>query len=117
MNKYVVSHAVQELKEIPYHWRMQDYEIEDKIKELRKQIYELQNSRKKQPKLLTFEGEEKVEKVRIFDGWNIMGEDGEKKGLFCADHWHIPNEREVEEIIKEFDLKKEVQEILKKQIK
>ena len=48
MSKYILAHDVRELEEIPYHWRIDSIDIEDKIKELRKQIYELQNSRKKQ---------------------------------------------------------------------
>lgn len=119
MDKYILCFDVKELEEIPYHWRMADHEIEDKIRDLRKQIYELQNSRKKQPKLVVFEGKDgeknKLDKVRIFDGWNILGEKGEEKGLFCADSWHIPNKQEVEDILSKFNFKKEVKEVLKKQ--
>lgn len=107
--KYILPYQVKDLQEIPFHWRLDKEDIDDKIKVLRKQIYELQNSRKNQPKLITFEGKDKVEKVRIFDGWEIIDEN---KGVFCADSWHYPSDREKKELLDTFNFTDEVKDIL-----
>lgn len=85
-------------------WKLADDEIEDKIKELRKEIYKLQKSRKNQPKLVVFRkanlGEGPWE-AHIFDGWQVMDV---KEGLFCADSWHRITPQEAEYLKKKYKL-------------
>jgi hypothetical protein len=88
-------------------WDLTDYEIEDKIKELRKEIYKLQKSRKNQPNLIvfrprTFGGDGQLE-CHIFSGFQIMNEE---KRLLCADSWHHVTESEAKIIKEKFKLTK-----------
>lgn len=81
-------------------WEMDRDEIEDKIKELRKQIYHLQNCRKKQPMLAIFRKERFGEgemRCHVFHGFQILDE---KDNLFCADCW-LPIDKREAELLKE----------------
>lgn len=103
---------------VPYHWKLDDYEIEEKIKDLRKQIYELQNSRKKQPKLLTFESHNGEDRCRIFHGWSVRFNDvKDKNPLMVADHWTIATEKDLELIEKHIELNPEALNLIKRQSK
>jgi hypothetical protein len=107
----VLSH-----KDRNYTWSLSDDEIEDKIKKLRKDIYTLQNCRKKQPLLVVFRkdgfGEGEM-KCHIFHGFQIRDD---KNRLFCADYWKGITENEFEQLSKKYKLTKLSIKIIKKTI-
>ena len=97
-----ISELKQFKDEIPSDWFMSDYEIEEKIKELSKEIYRLKNSRKKQPRLIIIEGTDKIDRVRIFQGFKII--DLDKRVVF-ADNWYeIKTKQDASEIYKQYEL-------------
>lgn len=101
-----ISHLKEFKKEIPSDWYLSDYEIEEKISELRKEIYKLKNSRKKQPKLIIIEGDKKIDRVRIFQGFKIVNLD---KRMIVADNWYeIKTKEQVAEISKHFEFNAEL---------
>ena len=116
MKEILLPDDVYKHKDRDYTWGMEDYEIEDKIKDLRKQIYHLQNCRKKQPDIAVFRkesfGKGKM-RVHIFHGWKIMDE---KKNMFCADYWRPITEIEAEELKKKYKLKDEALKVIKNTI-
>ena len=98
-------------------WEMDDFEIEDKIKELRKEIYKLQNSRKKQPKLAVFRKENLGSgdmRCHILHGFQIINEE---KNLFCADYWRPITQREAEQLKKKYDFSEESLKVIEETIK
>jgi len=93
-------------------WKLTDYEIEDKIKELKKEIYQLQNSRKKQPNLLVFRKENLGSgemRCHIFTGFQIRDEE---KRYICADSWHPINKSEKEYVLKKFNLTDKAKKVI-----
>jgi len=100
-----------------YTWELDDMQIEDKIKELRKQIYHLQNCRKKQPKIAVFRKEKYGEgdmRVHTFRGWKIMDEE---KRLFCADHWYPIQENEAIQLKKKYNLSDDALKVIDETLK
>ena len=100
----ILPHSIKDHKDKDYTWYMDDMEIEDKIKEHRKEIYRLQNCRKKQPKLAIFRKENYGTgdmSCHIFDGFKVMDEE---KSLFCADYWHRITRDEAEVLKKKYNL-------------
>ena len=98
-------------------WEMDDFEIEDKIKELRKEIYKLKNSRKKQPKLAVFRKENLGSgdmRCHILHGFQIINEE---KNLFCADYWRPITQREAEQLKKKYDFSEEALKVIEETIK
>lgn len=98
-------------------WDMDDFEIEDKIKELRKEIYRLKNSRKKQPKMAVFRKENLGYgdmRCHILHGFKIIDE---KKNSFRADCWRPITEREAEDLKKKYDMKEEALRVIEETIK
>ncbi len=94
-------------------WEMDDCEIEDKIKELRKEIYRLQNSRKNQPYIAVFRKEmfDTGElRCHIFRGFKIMDE---KKNLLCADNWTPITESEAEQLKQKYKLSELALKVIK----
>lgn len=117
-NEIILAEDSYKHKDRDYTWELCDYEIEDKIKELRKEIYHLQNCRKKQPKLLVFRKENFGEgemKCHIFHGFQITNE---KERLLCADYWRPITQQEYELVLKTYpNLKKEFIKIMEDTIK
>jgi len=112
--KYILISDLKKIKEeeLPKDWFLGDNDIEEKIKKLRREIRILQNSRKKQPKLLIFEGKDKLERVRVFQGFKIVDLN---KGLFIADNWYEINKKyQVDELRETFEFGKETKEYLEK---
>ena len=103
-------------KDRDYTWEMHDMEIEDKIKELRKQIRHLQNCRQKQPKLVCFRkagfGSGKMQ-CHIFHGFKIMDE---SQNLFCADSWSPITEIEADILKKKHNLTEEALKVIEETI-
>lgn len=104
-------------KDRDFTWEMDSLEIEDKISELRKQIKQLQNCRKKQPKLAIFRkinhGTGKMQ-CHIFHGFQIIDEN---KNMFCADNWRPITEKEAELLKKKYNLKEEAIKTIENTIK
>jgi len=109
-----------EVKDHPQYnetWEMDDMQIEDRIKELRKEIYKLQTCRKKQPKLCVFRLSKHrtgPEEAHIFDGFQVVDL---SKGLFCADSWHPIRQKEADAINKKYELTEKGKDIVKKTVK
>jgi hypothetical protein len=100
-----------------YTWEMDDCEIEDKIKELRKEIYKLQNSRKNQPFLAVFRKEKFNTgelQCHIFRGFKIMDE---KENLLCADNWIPITDNEAQYLKQKYKLSDLALKIIKDTIK
>ncbi len=106
----ILSFEIEKHPDRDYTWELCDYEIEDKIKELRKQIYHLQNCRKKQPKLLVFRNlnfsKDKSEKAHIFHGFKS------KDKLLCADYWTPITQREADYVRKKYKMREEYLKII-----
>jgi len=117
MKEILLPDDVYKHKDRDYTWEINSDEIENKIKELRKQIYHLQNCRKKQPDIAVFRkgdfGNGEM-RVHIFHGWKIMDE---KKKLFCADYWNPVTEREAEELKKKYKLSDDALKVIEETIK
>jgi len=100
-----------------YTWEMDWMEIEDKIKELRKQIYHLQNCRKKQPQIAVFRKEKYGDgemRVHVFRGFKIMDE---KERLFCADNWHPIQENEAKQLKEKYNLTEDALRVIDETLK
>ena len=110
MEKYILPHHLKGKPDIPSDWNMSDFEIEDRIKELRKEIYQLQNSRKKQPCLVVIEDNNDDWKIKILKGWKILDLE---KGFFEADHWTYPCQSEAKELLETFNFTDKVKDILR----
>ena len=113
----IFPHEVADHKNRDDTWEMADDEIEDKIKELRREIYRLQKSRSKQPKLLVVRksahGTGPVE-AHIFDGWQIMDLE---KCLFRADSWHRIRQHEADFLKKHYSLTDRIIEVINETLK
>jgi len=118
-NKKIISQfdLRDNLDKVPSHWKLEDWEIEEKIKDLRKEIYELQNSRKKQPKLLIFESlDSKTDRCRIFEGWAVRFDNiQDKNPVMIADNWRIATEKDLPLIQKELNCNEAVIKLIKNQ--
>ena len=114
MKEMIFPHNVKDHKLKDYTWELDDMQIEDKIKELRKEIYHLQNCRKNQPNLIIFRKEnfETGEEVLdIFHGWAIINLE---KGLYCADYWNPATLEEIKYIEEHYKLSEEGKNKLEK---
>lgn len=115
----ILAHEIKDHPNYDYTWELCDYEIEDKIKELRKEIYHLQNCRKKQPKLLVFRkldfSKDKEREAHIFHGFQVRVKDGDKdNAILCADYWSPITHKEAEQIKKKYEISEEYLNIIKK---
>ena len=115
MTEYILPSEIENHPNKDYTWEMDDYEIEEKIKELRKQIYHLQQCRKKQPHLILFrkrnfsKNDDLV--CDIFYGWSNKKED-----LYVADYWRPVTREQADLFMKKYDFKPEAIEIFNRTI-
>ncbi|MHA1381190.1 MAG: hypothetical protein ACTSRG_22710 [Candidatus Helarchaeota archaeon] len=105
--KQIISthELINNLEEVPKSWKLEDWEISDKIKRLNKQVYLLKRCRRKQPKLFIHEKVNGEDKFRIFDKWTIRFKHyADKNPLYIADSWHSVDKFDLKLLEKTFKL-------------
>ena len=116
MNEMILPSEVETHKDFNDTWLLDNWEIEDKIKELRKEIYRLQKSREKQPFLICFRDRmfsSDTDKARcdIFYGFKFG-----KKRFTSADSWKPITKEQAEQVKKKYKLTENALKVIDKTI-
>ncbi len=104
MKDIILPDEIKEHKDFCDSWLLDEMDLDEKLKELRKEIYKIQNSRKKQPKLIVFRKENHGTgdmKAHVFHGWSVRDM---KTGTLCADHWSPMTKNEAIQVTKKYSL-------------